>query len=38
VLLIILSDESETKDGLTCIEENKYKMLVVTDHNIQEFK
>ncbi len=38
MLLIVLSDESETQDGPTRIEEDEYKMSVMIDHDIQEFK
>jgi hypothetical protein len=34
VLLIVLSDESETKDAPTCNEEDEYEMLIVTDYDI----
>jgi uncharacterized ubiquitin-like protein YukD len=38
VVLIILSDEFETKNGLACSEKDEYEMAIVIDHDIQKFK
>jgi hypothetical protein len=38
VVLIILTDEFEIKDGPICNEEDEYEMPIVTNFNIQEFK
>jgi hypothetical protein len=38
VVLIVLRDEFETKDGPICSEEKEYEMAIVTDYDISEFK
>ncbi len=38
VVLIVLNDEFETEDALTCSEKDEYEMPIVNDCDIQEFK
>jgi hypothetical protein len=38
VVLIVLNDESKIEDALTWSEKDNYKMAIMTDYDIQEFK
>ncbi len=38
MVLIVLSDEFETKDGPTCSEKDEYKMPIVINRDIRKFK
>jgi hypothetical protein len=37
-MLIVLSDEFETKNGLACSEEDEYEMAIMIDRDIQKLK